>query len=104
MACHRRVLDMRNADVTQCQQLMLENLRPRSLLRRSPLDVRQLYTPVLLTSLNSAGSSEGLLQGLLSRLHFTCLQDSWQAPRHWPLRRTACGQLETLRPKLENSG
>eukprot|EP00930_Biecheleria_cincta_P032899 TRINITY_DN22791_c0_g1_i1.p1 TRINITY_DN22791_c0_g1~~TRINITY_DN22791_c0_g1_i1.p1 ORF type:complete len:652 (+),score=136.90 TRINITY_DN22791_c0_g1_i1:127-2082(+) len=56
------------AEVVLAQGLSLCNLRdgvPASLLRRSPLDVRALYSP---------------------------------APRHWPLRRTGHGQMETLRP------
>jgi len=56
------------AEVVLTQGLGLCNLRdgvPASLLRRSPLDVRALYSP---------------------------------APRHWPLRRTGRGQMETLRP------
>lgn len=56
------------AEVVLTQGLGLCNLRdgvPASLLRRSPLDVRVMYSP---------------------------------APRHWPLRRTGRGQMETLRP------
>mmetsp|Transcript_31168 Transcript_31168/g.71987 ORF Transcript_31168/g.71987 Transcript_31168/m.71987 type:complete len:632 (+) Transcript_31168:114-2009(+) len=70
LLCGRMVwrTEMDTAEVVMTQALGLCNLRdgvPPSLLRRSPLDVRQLYTP---------------------------------APRHWPLRRNACGQVETLRP------
>eukprot|EP00931_Biecheleriopsis_adriatica_P083889 TRINITY_DN5757_c0_g1_i1.p1 TRINITY_DN5757_c0_g1~~TRINITY_DN5757_c0_g1_i1.p1 ORF type:complete len:750 (-),score=172.32 TRINITY_DN5757_c0_g1_i1:87-2336(-) len=57
-----------SAEVVFSQALGICNLRdgiPASLLRRSPLDVRQLYTP---------------------------------APRHWPLRKNARGQVEALRP------
>lgn len=56
------------AEVVLAQALGLCDLRdglPSSLLRRSPLDIRQLYTP---------------------------------APRHFPLRRNALGQLEALCP------
>lgn len=56
------------AEVVLTQGLGLCNLRdgvPASLLRRSPLDVRVMYSP---------------------------------APRHWPLRRTGRGQMETLKP------
>eukprot|EP00439_Symbiodinium_sp_Y106_P080614 s1077_g19.t1 len=71
LLCGRTVWrsEMDTAEVVMTQALGLCNLRdgvPPSLLRRSPLDVRQLYTP---------------------------------APRHWPLRRNASGQMETLRPK-----
>ncbi|CAE7353003.1 pknB, partial [Symbiodinium necroappetens] len=69
LLCGRTVWrsEMDTAEVVMTQALGLCNLRdgvPPSLLRRSPLDVRQLYTP---------------------------------APRHWPLRRNASGQMETLR-------
>jgi len=56
------------AEMVLAQALGLCGLReglPPSLLRRSPLDVRELYTP---------------------------------APRHFPIRRNALGQLEALRP------
>mmetsp|Transcript_10064 Transcript_10064/g.22244 ORF Transcript_10064/g.22244 Transcript_10064/m.22244 type:complete len:705 (-) Transcript_10064:317-2431(-) len=56
------------AEVILAQAMGLCNLQrglPSSLLRRSPLDVRQLYTP---------------------------------APRHFPVRQNAIGQLEALRP------
>jgi len=56
------------AEVVLAQSIGLCNLLeglPSSLMRRSPLDIRQLYTP---------------------------------APRHFPLRRNALGQLEALQP------
>lgn len=56
------------AEVVLAQSMGLCNLHeglPSSLMRRSPLDIRQLYTP---------------------------------APRHFPLRRNALGQLEALQP------
>lgn len=56
------------AEVVLAQSIGLCNLQqglPTSLMRRSPLDIRQLYTP---------------------------------APRHFPLRRNALGQLEALQP------
>lgn len=56
------------AEVIVAQAIGLCNLHgglPPSLMRRSPLDVRQLYTP---------------------------------APRHFPVRQNALGQLEALRP------
>jgi serine/threonine protein kinase len=61
------------AEVVLAQALGLCDLRdglPSSLLRRSPLDVRQLYTPALTSGVRG----------------------------HLPLRRNALGQLEALRP------
>jgi len=62
----RNEADTSEVVLAQCLGLCgLQEGVPQSLLRRSPLDVRQLYTP---------------------------------APRHFPVRRNALGQLEALRP------